>query len=160
MLVRAWGRTYNIDYIIVRMTNIYGSGQHIEKLIPRTCMELSRDKKMPLHGDGSCVRTWLHVKDAIEGIKIIVDKGNKNEIYNIGGVEELSNFEVVKYIAKLYNISIENAYIKVPNRPGHDVRYSLDSSKLQKLGWNPKKRFKEEIINIVNDFDVKKFLKK
>lgn len=160
MLVRAWGRTYNIDYFIIRMTNIYGPGQHVEKLIPRTCMELTRNKKMPLHGDGSCIRTWLHVLDAIDGIKIVVDKGVKNEIYNIGGIEEFSNFEVVKQISNLYNVPIEDAYQNVPDRPGHDVRYSLDTTKIKNLGWNPKRKFREEIINIVNSFNIETFLKK
>jgi dTDP-glucose 4,6-dehydratase len=90
MLVLAWGRTYNLPYVIVRPTNNYGVGQYVEKLIPKTCKYLKLDKKVPLHNNGTPIRNWLHAHDTARAIVTIIKKGVKNEIYNIAGGFEQS----------------------------------------------------------------------
>lgn len=157
MLVQAYGRTYDMPYMILRPTNNYGLDQYPEKLIPKTIKFLTQGKKVPIHGKGLSRRTWLHIEDTANAILTVIEKGNRNEIYNISGNIELTNIEVVNYIA---NTMVEKGIIsKFENindiceynyvRQGEDVRYSLDDSKLRALGWSCKKDFYEEIEKIV-----------
>jgi dTDP-glucose 4,6-dehydratase len=155
MLIHAWGRTFDISYNIVRMTNVYGGHQHPEKLIPKTCIRLSRQMPAVLHGNGSYVRTWLHTSDAVSGIQTVIDKGKDREIYNIGGNIELTNLEVVSKLCKIYK---HEQLEFVDNRPGQDVRYSLNCNKLKELGWSPKADFDFELKNIVNSFELGRFV--
>ena len=101
-LVLAWARTYNLPYVIVRPTNNYGVGQYVEKLIPKTLKYLKLDRKIPLHNNGSPVRTWLHADDTAEAIMSIIESGKTNEIYNISGGFEQSNLMTVSQIINLY----------------------------------------------------------
>lgn len=151
MLVMAWGRTYNIPYIIVRPTNNYGSGQYVEKLIPKACKYLGIDKKIPLHNNGTPVRNWLHAKDTANAVITIIDAGVKNEIYNICGGFEQDNLTTVKKIIKLYNGDEDyQKYLDLSiSRPGQDMRYALDDTKLQSLGWTAQAKFDEELVGIV-----------
>jgi len=151
MLVLAWGRTYKIPYIIVRPTNNYGEGQYVEKLIPKTLKYLNLGKRIPLHNNGSPLRNWLHADDTAEAIITIINNGNTGEIYNIAGGFEQSNYETVKKVIKEYNgdLCVEKYLDLSVSRPGQDVRYALDDSKLKSIGWTPKKIFDEEIQNIV-----------
>jgi len=157
MLILAWGRTYNLPYIIVRPTNNYGIGQYVEKLIPKACKYLTLGKKIPLHNNGTPIRNWLHAADTADAIVKIIESGVKNEIYNIAGGFEQSNLECVKKIIKEYNGSdrveeyIDTSFIRV----GQDVRYSLDDSKLSKLGWKASFTFDEELKNIVKHYKNK-----
>ena len=158
MLVLAWGRTYNLPYIIVRPTNNYGAGQYVEKLIPKACKYLKLDRKIPLHNGGTPIRTWLHAQDTANAIITIIESGNINEIYNINGDFEQSNLDTIKKLLILYNVSeleIENHIDFSCNRPGQDVRYALDDSKIKSLGWVPKKLFNEEIGSIINYYKNK-----
>ena len=158
MLVLAWGRTYDVPYIIVRPTNNYGSGQYVEKLIPKACKYLKLNRKIPLHNNGTPVRTWLHAYDTAAAVITIIESGNINEIYNINGDFEQSNLDTIKKILKLYNIHEEdlNEYIDFSiNRKGQDVRYALDDSKLRNLGWKPKANFDDELIEIVKYYKNK-----
>jgi len=158
MLVMAWGRTYNLPYIIVRPTNNYGIGQYIEKLIPKACKYLKLGKKIPLHNNGTPIRNWLHAQDTADAIITIVESGVKNEIYNICGGFEQNNLETVKKICILYNKNIEelDKYVDLSCiRPGQDVRYALDDSKLKKLGWESKKQFDDELITIIEYYKNK-----
>jgi dTDP-glucose 4,6-dehydratase len=150
MLVLAWARTYNIPFVIVRPTNNYGIGQYVEKLIPKTVKYLSIDRKIELHDNGMPRRTWLHVSDTVSAVIKIIEQGVKNEIYNISGNYEESNLTVVKKILKLYdNIDNHEDYITNLVRPGQDVRYAIDDSKLKSLGWKPNADFDTELAKIV-----------
>lgn len=153
MLILAWARTYNIPYIIVRPTNNYGIGQYIEKLIPKTCKYLFLNRKIPLHDDGKPIRNWLHSEDTAEAIITIINTGCINEIFNIAGHFEQDNLTTVCDIIKLYhNIDYVNfdKYLCDEKRQGQDVRYALNDDKLQKLGWYPKRKFDQELPEIVN----------
>jgi len=158
MLITAWARTYNISYIIVRPTNNYGIGQYVEKLIPKTCKYLKLGKKIPLHDGGTPIRNWLHAQDTADAIITIINSGVKNQIYNICGGFEQNNLETVKKICILNNKNIDELddYVDFSlSRPGQDVRYALNDSKLQSLGWEPKKNFNDEIIKIVEYYKNK-----
>jgi len=150
MLVLAWARTYNIPYVIVRPTNNYGVGQYVEKLIPKSVKYLTLGRKIDLHDKGLPRRTWLHVSDTADAVMTIIESNVRNEIFNISGNFETSNLDVVTKILKLYNGSdnVEN-YIADLQRPGQDVRYAIDDSKLKALGWMPKANFDVELEKIV-----------
>lgn len=156
MLVTAWGRTFDIEYNIVRPTNNYGPNQHPEKLIPSCLRNLDRGKRIKLHNNGKPVRTWLHIKDTADAVLTIAEKGKRNEIYNIAGNFECENNYTVKLILdeyfdyKPYDSCeyIDYSY----NRQGQDVRYALDDLKLKSLGWQPKAEFKQEIKAIVQSY--------
>jgi dTDP-glucose 4,6-dehydratase len=158
MLIKAWSRTYNIPYIIVRPTNNYGCGQYVEKLIPKSCKFLKVDRKIPLHSNGTPVRIWLHAKDTANAVIKIIESGVENEIYNISGNYEDSNINVIKKILSIkfgdnYNI---NDFVDFTfNRSGQDVRYSIDDSKLRKLGWTNLCKFDTELPDIINYYEKK-----
>ena len=152
-LITAWARTHGVPYIIVRPTNNYGAGQYVEKLIPKTVKYLQLGRKIPLHLGGSPRRTWLHVEDTADAITTIIDAGVVNEIYNIPGNYEESNRYVVEQV--LYNYLGTDKF-KVADyintdyeRPGADLRYSIDGKKLARLGWKAKRKFDEEIGRVV-----------
>jgi dTDP-glucose 4,6-dehydratase len=157
MLVLAWARTYKLPYIIVRPTNNYGIGQYVEKLIPKTCKYLGLDRKIPLHNNGTPVRNWLHAADTAEATIAIIERGVQNEIYNIAGGFEQSNYDTVKKVIDEYNKGFDSSdimqtewYLDLSySRVGQDVRYALDDSKLRSLGWEPKAIFDEELPSIV-----------
>jgi dTDP-glucose 4,6-dehydratase len=156
MLIMAWGRTHQVPYVIVRPTNNYGSGQYVEKLIPKTCKYLKLGKKIPLHNNGTPIRNWLHAQDTADAIITIIESGVENEIFNVCGGFEQSNLETVKKILILNGVSNINSYIDFScSRPGQDVRYSLDDTKLQSLGWCPKKKFDTELKDIVEYYKNK-----
>lgn len=157
MLVLAWARTYNIPYVIVRPNNNYGINQYVEKLIPKAIKYLKIGRKVPLHDMGLPVRNWLHASDTAGAIVSIVESGVTNEIYNISGGLEKQNVEVVTQIIQemFGNVDI-NQYIDFSTkRPGIDVRYSIDDSKLRGLGWEPKTNFDEELKKIVEHYTNK-----
>jgi dTDP-glucose 4,6-dehydratase len=157
MLILAWGRTYNLPYIIVRPTNNYGMGQYVEKLIPKTCKYLMLGRKIPLHNNGTPIRNWLHAQDTANAVVKIIETGVQNEIYNIAGGFEQSNYITVKKVIEGYNGNDDiEAYLDLSySRIGQDVRYALDDSKLRALGWEPKKVFDNELKNIVQYYKNK-----
>ena len=159
MLVLAWARTYNLPYIIVRPTNNYGAGQYVEKLIPKACKFLQLGKKIPLHNNGTPIRNWLHASDTARAVIKIIESGVQNEIYNIAGGFEQSNYDTVKKVIKQYNGSdyIDEYLDMSYSRVGQDVRYALDDSKLRSLGWEPKAIFDRELPEIV-DYYKNKFI--
>lgn len=153
MLILAWARTYNIPYIILRPTNNYGIGQYVEKLIPKCCKYLQLGKKLALHNKGQSYRTWLHASDTANAVIKIIESNKKNEIFNISSQFELTNIEVCNKLAKFYfenSNSFENLWDFSYERPGQDLRYSLDDSKLRSLGWKEEANFDDEIIKIAN----------
>ena len=150
MLVLAWGRTYNLPYVIVRPTNNYGEGQYVEKLIPKTCKYLELGRKIPLHNNGTPIRNWLHAHDTARAIITIINKGVQNEIYNIAGGFEQSNYDTVRKVINEYDGSnIEDHLDLTYSRVGQDVRYALDDSKLKSLGWKPVVSFDDTLPLIV-----------
>ena len=158
MLVIGWARTYGLRYNIVRMTNNYGPNQYPEKLIPKSAWRMRRGLPAMMHGDGSYIRSWLHVEDSIDAILTIIEKGEPNTVYNVRGNCELPNIEVLRKIAVILMVPEKDAYYQVPNRVGQDVRYSLDDTRLRALGWKPVRDFDEEIKKIVEEDDFKRFL--
>ena len=155
MLVFAWARTYDLEYVILRPTNNYGIGQYPEKLVPLSVKLLNRGKKIRLHDNGDPIRNWLHASDTAEAVMTIIKSGKVNEIYNVAGGFEQSNRDTVKKIIKAYsgpNLANDwKDYVDFTySRKGQDVRYSLDDSKLRSLGWEPKKKFDDEIQSIVD----------
>lgn len=158
MLVIGWARTYGLSYNIIRMTNNYGCNQYPEKLIPKSAWRMRRGLKALMHGDGSYIRSWLHVDDSVEAIMIAIEKGEKNTVYNVHGNVELTNREVLEKLAKLLGVPKEDAFIAVTNRVGQDVRYSLDDSRLRSLGWEPIRNFDDELKKIAFQDDFKRFI--
>jgi len=156
MLILAWGRTYNIPYVIVRPTNNYGVGQYIEKLIPKTCKALHLGRKIPLHNEGTPIRNWLHAADTAAAITTIIETEVQNEIYNIAGGFEQANIDTVCKVIHEYGFETPSKYLDFTySRVGQDVRYALDDSKLRALGWEPKAIFDEELPQIVEYYKNK-----
>ena len=151
MLILAWARTYNIPYIILRPTNNYGVGQYVEKLIPKACKYLMLGKKIPLHNNGTPIRNWLHAQDTANAVITVIENGIQNEIYNICGNFEQDNLTTVRIIIRLYNGDDDcEKYLDLSTvRPGMDMRYALDDTKLQNLGWRSTAMFDEKLKEIV-----------
>ena len=149
-LVSSYVRTYGIEAIVTNCSNNYGPKQHPEKLIPKLIYNILNNKPLPIYGKGKNSREWIYVKDHCEALIKIFQKGKKGEFYNIGSNKNLNNLEVCK---KLLNISkklnsvgkkVKISFVK--DRPGHDIRYALNSSKIKKkLNWYPKTTFNEGI---------------
>jgi len=159
-LVIAYGRTYEVNYNIIRMTNCYGHNQYPEKLIPTICSCIYKDTAIPVHGDGSYVRTWLHVTDAVNGILTVIKNGYHNKIYNIAGDFSFSNLEIIDLFIKAAK-KPNNPFIKyVENRKGQDIAYKINDWKIRDLGWSPKINIYEEAENIYKKFDIKRFITK
>jgi len=143
LLVLSYIRTYGIDARVTRCTNNYGPYQFPEKLIPKTIIRAFLGLKIPLYGTGKNVRDWIFVEDHCRAIDLVLQKGDPG-IYNISSGEEKKNLEVVETILKIMGKD-ENLIEFVEDRPGHDFRYSLDSSKIRELGWRPRVSFEEGI---------------
>ncbi|MBU1933543.1 MAG: dTDP-glucose 4,6-dehydratase, partial [Candidatus Omnitrophica bacterium] len=143
-LALAYYTTFKVPVIVTRSSNNFGPYQFPEKVIPLFITNLLENKKIPLYGDGLNVRDWLYVIDNCHAIDMVLRKGSPGEIYNIGGSYEIPNIKLTRVILKHLNKTYD--MIKyVPDRLGHDRRYSLDSSKVRRLGWKPLKNFKEAI---------------
>ncbi len=145
LLVLAYYRTYNLPVTISRCSNNYGPYHFPEKLIPLMIIRALNNQSLPVYGNGQNVRDWLYVEDHCSAIDLIIHKGKEGEVYNIGGHNEKSNLEVVKTILKELKKS-EELITFVKDRPGHDLRYAIDPTKIKnELGWEPRTRFEEGI---------------
>jgi len=144
LLCRSYFETYGLPVVVTRSSNNYGPYQHPEKLIPKTIIYALENKLIPVYGTGENIRDWLYVEDNCEAIDAVLHKGTEGEAYNIGAQQEMKNIDVVKIILKLSNRP-EKLISFVKDRPGHDVRYSLDIEKIRKLGWKPKIKFNDGI---------------
>ena len=162
-LVHAWHRTYGLPVIITNSSNNYGAYQHAEKLIPLMISNAVMGKPLPIYGDGQQIRDWLFVEDHVEALYLILTRGRIGERYNIGGNCEKTNLEVVKIICQLLEelipekpnniVHYEDLITYVKDRPGHDVRYALDCSKIyDELGWLPRESFNSGIRKTVEWF--------
>jgi dTDP-glucose 4,6-dehydratase len=158
MLVKSWGRTYDINWSIIRPTNNYGHHQYPEKLIPKSAGRMRRGLPAIMHGDGSYIRSWLNAHDTADAILTIIEKGARNTIYNAGSTTELRNIEVLQTIAQLLNVPEDSAWQAAEDRVGQDIRYSLDDSRLRALGWKPKRNFHEELPGILETIDHAHFV--
>lgn len=153
MLIMAWNRTYGVPYLIVRPSNNYGVGQYVEKFIPKTCKYLMLGKKVPLHENGMPVRTWLHAQDTADAVMFLLENDHQDDIYNISGNYEDSNLNVLRKILQAYDIDPSRYHDYTDfsvKRPGQDVRYSIDDSKLRSLGWTNFRNFDNELPEIIN----------
>jgi len=150
LLVRSYVQTFGLNASITRSSNNYGPFQHTEKLIPRFITNLIRDKQVPIYGDGSNIRDWIHVDDNCRGILKVFLSGMPGEIFNIGGNNETSNLEITRNLLQELNKSED--YIEyVTDRLGHDLRYSIDSTKIsQTLDFKPEVDFKTGLRDVVN----------
>jgi len=145
LLVLAYHRTFGLPVTISRCSNNYGPYQFPEKLIPLMIQKAKNGEKLPVYGDGKNVRDWLHVADHCEAIDLIVRKGRDGEVYNVGGHNERNNLQVVKTILRALGRN-EDLIDYVKDRLGHDRRYAIDPSKIEKeLGWKPKYNFESGI---------------
>ena len=145
LLVNSYVKTYDLDCVITRCTNNYGPRQFYEKLIPKTIFLANQDKKIPIYGTGKNIRDWIFVDDHCEAVYNVLLNGKSGESYNISSNNELDNTTIVKTILELMNKS-DNLIEYVDDRPGHDLRYSLDSTKIRNsLGWNNKTNFDDAI---------------
>ena len=143
MLCLAYARTYKMPVTISRCSNNYGQYHFPEKLIPLMITNAMQDKPLPVYGKGENVRDWLFVTDHCRAVDLIVRKGTPGEVYNIGGYNERRNIDIVRAILK-YLDKPESLIKYVADRPGHDLRYAIDSSKISKqLGWKPETKFEE-----------------
>ena len=155
MLVMAWGRTYDLKYLILRPTNNYGIGQYPEKLIPLTVKLLMRNKKIKLHDKGEPIRNWLHSDDTASAVVALIEAGKDDGIYNVAGGFEQKNIDTVSKVIECYfgekrNLSeyLDLSYA----REGQDVRYALNDNKLRSIGWSPQKSFDHELKHIVEHY--------
>ncbi|WP_318480517.1 dTDP-glucose 4,6-dehydratase [Photobacterium leiognathi] len=151
-LVRAWHRTYGLPVIVTNCSNNYGAYQYPEKLIPVVILNALAGKTLPIYGNGQQVRDWLYVDDHAKALVAVIEKGKIGETYNIGGNNEQTNMAVVHAICDVLEILVPNkpqgvkAYrdliAHVDDRPGHDKRYAIDTTKIeQELGWTPQESF-------------------
>ena len=152
LLVNAFVKTYDLDCVITRCTNNYGPRQFYEKLIPKTIFLADKDKKIPIYGKGKNIRDWIFVDDHCEAVYSVLLDGKSGESYNISSNNELDNITIVKKILEIMSKS-DDLIEFVDDRPGHDLRYSLDSSKIRhSLKWNEKNTLDEGIEKTVNWF--------
>ena len=154
--VKAWHHTYNLPINVANCSNNFGPWQYPEKLIPLVINKALTNKKIPIYGDGSNIRDWLYVEDHVSALLTIMEKGSNGSSYCIGGDEELTNLQLINKICNILDELVPNnkSYTSlisfVEDRPGHDFRYSIDSSKLRKeLGWEPKYSLENALINTI-----------
>jgi dTDP-glucose 4,6-dehydratase len=140
LLCRAYGRTYGVPVTVVRGTNAFGPRQHREKVIPTFVLAALEGRPLPVYGDGSNRRQWLHVRDFARGVLTAFDHGGPGATYNIGGGHEIANIDLARQICRLARAH-ESLITSVPDRPGHDFRYALDWSRLAALGFRPEVDF-------------------
>ncbi len=149
LLINSYIKTYGCDCIITRCTNNYGPRQFPEKLIPKTIILASQEKKIPIYGTGKNMRDWIYVDDHCDGIMNVLMKGKSGESYNMSANNEVDNLTIIKKILSLMDKSPDMIEF-VEDRPGHDFRYSMNSSKIkQKLGWTSKTDFEEGLTKTI-----------
>jgi len=145
MMALAFQRTYGLPVIVTRCSNNYGPFQFPEKLIPLMILNSLNDKNLPVYGDGLNIRDWIYVIDHNKAVELVWENGEIGEVYNIGADQEMTNIDIIKLILNYLNKS-EDLIEFVKDRPGHDRRYAIDSSKIEtELGWKPEYKFEKAI---------------
>lgn len=158
--VRAYGETYGLPYVITNCSNNYGPQQFPEKLIPLFINNILNGKNLPVYGDGNYTRDWLYVIDHAVAIDLVFHKGINHETYNIGGFNEWKNIDLVQLLCKLIDEKLchslgtsEKLITYVKDRPGHDLRYAIDATKINKdLGWSPSVTFEQGLSETIDWF--------
>ncbi|MTI80120.1 MAG: dTDP-glucose 4,6-dehydratase [Firmicutes bacterium] len=149
LMVNAYYKTFGLVVNITRCSNNYGPYQFPEKLIPLFVINTFNNNSLPLYGDGLNIRDWLHVKDHCRAIDLVLHRGSTGEVYNIGGNSEKTNSEITKFILKTLGKS-ESLISYVKDRPGHDRRYAIDSTKIKtELGWHPEYSFEQGLTETI-----------
>jgi len=156
--VRAYGETYGLPYVISNCSNNYGPNQFPEKLIPLFINNIIQNKPLPVYGDGNYTRDWLYVKDHAIAIDLVFHKGKNQETYNIGGFNEWKNLDLVKLLCQTMDKKLgrvigtsEKLITFIKDRPGHDLRYAIDASKINKeLAWSPSVTFEEGLAKTID----------
>lgn len=156
--VRAYGETYGLPYVLTNCSNNYGSYHFPEKLIPLFINNIMNNKSLPLYGDGNYTRDWLFVEDHAIAIDLVFHEGKNHETYNIGGFNEWKNIDLVKLLCQIMDKKLgrasgtsEKLITYVKDRPGHDLRYAIDASKINKeLGWKPSVTFEKGLEKTIN----------
>ncbi len=155
LLCLAYHRTYGLPVVISRCSNNYGPHQYPEKLVPFFIKKWMSGERAPLYGDGSNVRDWLHVLDHCRAVDLILHRGKVGEVYNVSANEEHSNLEVTRRMLSILGLSVDRiAFVK--DRPGHDMRYAMEASKIRKaLGWKPEVPFEQGFAETVRWYRAK-----
>jgi len=137
MFINCYSHSYGIRYKMIRMNNVYGPNQYIDKLIPKTIFNFLNGKKMSVHGQGLVNRTFIYIEDAIRAILTIYEKGSVNEVYNIGSINKITVIDMITKIFKILNIqdNIDNYLIYTKDRPYNDLNYDINCDKLINIGW-------------------------
>jgi dTDP-glucose 4,6-dehydratase len=149
MFVLSYHKTYDLDVSIIRYTNNFGPYQLPEKLIPKTIIRALRNLPIPIYGSGTNIRDWIYVQDHCEAVDAVLQKGKAGEVYNVSAGNEIPNIEIAKKILVMLH-KPESLINFVEDRPGHDVRYSLDSTKIRSLlGWQPQFSFQQSLESTV-----------
>ena len=150
LLALAYHRTYGLDVIVTRCSNNYGARQYPEKLIPLTIKRIIDGKKIPVYGQGTNIRDWIHVEDHCEGLYLALSKGSPGRIYNFGDVDQITNIEIVSQLLTIMNQSTDLIEF-VEDRLGHDFRYAIDASRARnELGWKAQKNLLSALPEVVN----------
>jgi dTDP-glucose 4,6-dehydratase len=151
LIARSYCKTYNLPIVLVRGNNVFGPAQFPEKIISRFITRLLENKKVPLHGDGSNMRTYFYVKDFCLALDLVFEKGKKGEIYNIGTNDEISNLELTKTLIK--KLGKDESYIEyIKDRPFNDARYSIDLGRIKSLGWKQQHSFEQSLDETIEWF--------
>jgi dTDP-glucose 4,6-dehydratase len=156
--VRAYGETYGLPYVLTNCSNNYGPFHFPEKLIPLFINNIIQNKPLPVYGDGNYTRDWLFVKDHAVAIDLVFHKGTNHETYNIGGFNEWKNIDLVKVLCRIMDEKLgrpegssQRLITYVKDRPGHDLRYAIDATKInQELGWSPSVTFEEGLAQTID----------
>ena len=156
--IRSYGETYGMPYVISNCSNNYGENQFPEKLIPLFINNILKSKPLPVYGDGNYTRDWLYVKDHAIAIDLIFHRGKNKNTYNVGGFNEWKNIDLIKLLCNLMDKKLSNEYgiserliTYVKDRPGHDLRYAIDASKINsELGWRPSVTFEEGLVKTID----------
>lgn len=149
LLVHSYQETHGLPTVITRTCNNFGPRQHQEKLIPKLIRNAVQGNRLPIYGDGSNVREWIYVEDNCRALDTVLRSGEIGEVYNIGTGEEMTNLNVAKTIVDAVDANREQITL-VEDRPGHDQRYALDTSKLEAMGWGPTWSFEEGISKTID----------
>jgi len=151
LLVRSYHITHGYDVVVTRCTNNYGPYQFPEKVIPLFVTNLLDGRRVPLYGNGMNQRDWLHVEDHCRALHLLVDHGVPGEIYNIGAGAQMSNIDLTRMILGVFDLD-ESWIEPVPDRPGHDFRYAVDSGRIRSLGWAPLNALADRLAETVEWF--------
>lgn len=150
-LVRSYRQTHNVPTVIARPSNAFGPHQHSEKLIPKFITRAARGDSLPVYGDGQHSREWTYVMDLCRALRMLVERGEIGSVYNVGSGQERTTVEVAEAI--IHALDVHHELIEfVSDRPGHDRRYALDTTRIESLGWRPKWDFEDGLMKTIRHF--------